>query len=227
MTPTPTSPRHRHLPHLPPFQYLLLSLLALMLLLPFVPQSRAGVAVFLTSVCAVLVTGVMAAGVTRRRRALALGFALPTVACLVVYSLAPAPGLGLAARLTFLAFHVYITWSLLRTLLDHRTVQRNTLYGAACTYLLVGFAFATLYGVLQEVHPPALAGNPARQGYAQLLPADLVFFSFMTLTTVGYGDITPISAEARLVAVFEAVAGVFFLAFLVARLVALYRAEED
>jgi hypothetical protein len=52
-----------------------------------------------------------------------------------------------------------------------------------------------------------------------LLPADLVFFRFMTLTTVGYGDIIPISAEARLVAVFEAVAGVFLLAFLAARLV--------
>jgi Ion channel len=60
-----------------------------------------------------------------------------------------------------------------------------------------------------------------------LLPADLVFFRFMTLTRVGYGDIIPISAEARLVAVFEAVAGVFFLAFLVARLVALSCAEED
>jgi hypothetical protein len=91
----------------------------------------------------------------------------------------------------------------------------------------VGVAFATLYADLEEVHPPALAVDPARQGYGQLLPADIVFFSFMTLTTVGYGDITPISAEARLVAVFEAVAGVFFLAFLVARLVALYRADED
>jgi Ion channel len=57
--------------------------------------------------------------------------------------------------------------------------------------------------------------------------ADIVFFRFMTLTTVGFGDITPISAEASFVAVFEAVAGVFFLAFLVARLVALYHAEED
>ena len=62
---------------------------------------------------------------------------------------------------------------------------------------------------------------------ADLAWADVVFFSFMTLTTVGYGDITPVSPEARLVALFEAVAGVFFLAFLVARLVALYRADED
>jgi hypothetical protein len=121
---------------------------------------------------------------------------------------------------------VYITWSLVRTQLDHPTVQRNTLYGAACTDLLVGVAFTTLYALLEAVHPLALAGRPGRPGAAQL-PADLVFFHFMTLTTVGYGDITPISAEARLVAVFEAVVGVFFLAFLGARLVALYRAEED
>lgn len=76
--------------------------------------------------------------------------------------------------------------------------------------------------MLEEVHPPALAGDPAHQGTARLLPADLVFFRFMMLTTVGYGDIILISAEARLVAIFEAVAGVFLLAFLVA----LSRAEE-
>jgi hypothetical protein len=198
-----------------------------MLLLSFVPQHPVGVAIFLTVVCAVLVTGVVAAGITPQHRSLALGLALPTVGCLAAYTLLPAPGLGLAARLTFLAFHVFITWSLLHTLVEYTTVQRNTLYGAACTYLLIGVAFATLYAVLEVVHPPALAGNPARPGAVQLLPADLMFFSFMTLTIVGYGDITPISPEARLVAVFEAVTGVFFLAFLVARLVALYRAGED
>jgi voltage-gated potassium channel Kch len=66
----------------------------------------------------------------------------------------------------------------------------------------------------------------ARLGRADLAWADVLFFSFMTLTTVGYGDIIPVSPEARLVALFEAVAGVFFLAFLVARLVALYRMDE-
>jgi hypothetical protein len=66
----------------------------------------------------------------------------------------------------------------------------------------------------------------ARLGRADLAWADVVFLSFMTLTTVGYGDITLVSPKARLVAPFDAVAGVFFLAFLVARLVALYRADE-
>ena len=139
--------------------------------------------------------------------------------------LAPAPELDLAAQLVFLALLMCVTWSLIRTLLEHPTVQRNTLYGAACAYLLVGLSFTALYVVLQHVHPPALVADVTRLGRADLTWADVVFFSFMTLTTVGYGDITPVSPEARLVALFEAVAGVFFLAFLVARLVALYRGD--
>jgi hypothetical protein len=135
--------------------------------------------------------------------------------------------LDLTAQLVFLAFVVSVTWSLIRTLLEHPTVQRNTLYGAACAYLLIGLSFTALYVVLEHVHPPALAADLARLGRADLAWADVVFFSFMTLTTVGYGDITPVSSEARLVALFEAVAGVFFLAFLVARLVALYRTDES
>ena len=104
-------------------------------------------------------------------------------------------------------------------------MQRHTLYGAACAYLLLGLAFTALYVVLEHVHPPALVTDLGRRGRADLAWVDVVFFSFMTLTTVGYGDITPVSPEARLVALFEAVAGVFFLAFLVARLVALYRTD--
>ena len=56
--------------------------------------------------------------------------------------------------------------------------------------------------------------------------ADFVYFSFVTLTTLGYGEITPISAQARSVAMMEAVSGVLYIAVLVARLVGLYRPED-
>jgi Ion channel len=90
------------------------------------------------------------------------------------------------------------------------------LHPAICTYLPVGLSFATLYVVLDRVHPPAPAADPATLGHAQLTAADVVFLGGMTLTTVGYGEISPVSAEASLVALFEAVVRVFFLAFLVA-----------
>ena len=222
-TPQPPRPRTR----LPPFQYLLLSLFAFLVLQPYMLHGRMGYLLFFASEGALLVTGVLAARVVPRwRRWLTLTLAVATALCRAGHILVPAPALDLAAQVVFLAFLVGVTWSLIRTLLEHQTVQRNTLYGAACSYLLVGLSFTALYVVLEHVHPPALVADLARLGRADLAWADVVFFSFMTLTTVGYGDITPVSPEARLVALCEAVAGVFFLAFLVARLVALYRTDE-
>lgn len=222
-----TPPLRRYRTPVPSFQYLLLSLITFMVFQPYMLHGRMGYLLFFASECALLVTGVLAANVvTRGRRWLTLTLAAATALCRAGHILVPAPELDLAAQLVFLAFLVCVTWSLIRTLLEHQTVQRNTLYGAACAYLLVGLSFTALYVVLEHVHPPALVADLARLGRADLTWTDVVFFSFMTLTTVGYGDIAPVSPEARLVALCEAVAGVFFLAFLVARLVALYRADE-
>ena len=222
-----TPPPRRYLTRLPPFQYLLLSLVAFMVLQPYMLHGRMGYPLFFASEGALLVTGVMAASlVTRWRRRLTLTLVAATALSRAGNFVGPAEDLDLAAQLMFLAFLVSVTWSLIRTLLEHQTVQPNTLYGAACAYLLVGLSFTALYVVLEHVHPPALVADLARLGHADLAWADVVFFSFMTLTTVGYGDITPVSPGASLVALFEAVAGVFFLAFLVARLVALYRTDE-
>jgi len=190
-------------------------------------HGRMGYLLFFASEGALLVTGVLAArGVTRWRRWLTLTWAAATALCRAGHILVPAPELDLAAQVVFSAFLVWITWSLIRTLLEHPTVQRDTLYGAACAYLLVGLSFTALYVVLEHIHLPALVAAVSGHGRADLAWADVLFFSFMTLTTVGYGDITPVSPEARLVALCEAIAGVFFLAPLVARLVALYRADE-
>ena len=220
-------PPRRPLTRLPPFQYLLLSLCVFMVLQPYMLHGRMGYPLFFASEGALLVTGGLAASlVTRWRRRLTLTLAAATALCRAWHILVPAPELDLASQVVFLAFLVWVTWSLIRTLLEHQTVQRNTLYGAACAYLLIGLAFTALHIVLEHVHPPALVADVTRLGRADLAWADVVFFSFMTLTTVGYGDITPVSPEARLVALCEAVTGVFFLAFLVARLVALYRADE-
>jgi len=228
MAPAFTPQPPRPLTRLPPFQYLLLSLFAFLVLQPYMLHGRMGYLLFVASEGALLVTGVLAARlVTCWRRRLTLALAAATALCRAGHMLVSAPELDLTAQVVFLVFLVCVTCSLIRTLLEHPTVQRNTLYGAACAYLLLGLSFTALYVVLEHVHPPALVAAVAGHGRTDLAWVDVVFFSFMTLTTVGYGDITPVSPEARLVALCEAVAGVFFLAFLVARLVALYCADES
>jgi hypothetical protein len=101
--------------------------------------------------------------------------------------------------------------------LDQVTAQ--SIFGALSSYLLIGLMFASFYAALSSlVAGPFFAnGQPANNQTIQ-------YFSFVTLTTLGYGDFTAAGSLGRAVAVLEALAGQIFLATLVARLVSAYRA---
>ena len=103
--------------------------------------------------------------------------------------------------------------------LNQVTVQ--SLYGALSAYLLIGLMFASFYGALSKLVPgPFFAdGQPVNSGTLQ-------YFSFTTLTTLGYGDFTAAGSYGRAVAVLEALTGQVFLATLVARLVSAYGLER-
>jgi voltage-gated potassium channel len=122
------------------------------------------------------------------------------------------------------AFFILATVRLLNKIVRDRVVTTDTLYGAACIYLLIGITWALLYAILSWWQPGTLS-------YAKVdLPTNLVggwpnhvYFSFMTLATVGYGDIIPATQLARSIVILEVVSGVFYVALLVGRLVDLYR----
>jgi voltage-gated potassium channel len=87
------------------------------------------------------------------------------------------------------------------------------------TYLLLGLTCGMLYIVLYDLHPASFvfsAGAPNSQ--QQAIPV-LIYFSLTTLSTIGFGDITPVTLQARYIAVAEGITGQFYLAILVARLV--------
>ncbi|MGE3361796.1 MAG: ion channel [Acidimicrobiia bacterium] len=110
-------------------------------------------------------------------------------------------------------------WMGLRCLarvLSYGDVELRSLFGALCVYLLIGFAFASCYRFLSAVGPRAVTAGGGE--------VDETYFSFVTLTTVGFGDLLPATAAARRVAVVEAMSGQIFLATVVARLVSLFRA---
>ena len=104
----------------------------------------------------------------------------------------------------------------LRFVLRARQIDAEHLYAALSAYLLAGLYFGLLYWVLEEIAPDAFnVAGPFSQTSA-------IYFSFVTLATLGYGDIVPRTDIARGLAVVEAVGGQLFLAVLVARLVSLY-----
>ena len=109
----------------------------------------------------------------------------------------------------------------LRALLRQKEVTGETLSMAVAVYLLLGMTWATLYIVIFFAQPSAFnLGAFHGESEIETLPM-LLYFSLTTLATIGYGDITPLSLQARYAAVAEGITGQFYLAVLVARLVAL------
>jgi hypothetical protein len=100
-------------------------------------------------------------------------------------------------------------------------VTTNMILGAIVAYLLAAVGFAYLYEILELFQPGSFAGVPEAASPQELGDA-LLYFSLVSLTTVGYGDIVPASSVARPLAVFEGAFGTLYLAVMIARLVGLH-----
>ena len=109
----------------------------------------------------------------------------------------------------------------LRFAMRATVVDAEHLYGALSAYLLAGIFFGNFYWVLQQIWPGtfAISGDFSRMS--------AIYFSFVTLATLGYGDIVPRSDVARGLAIVEGVGGQLFLAVMVARLVSLYSRGKE
>lgn len=108
---------------------------------------------------------------------------------------------------------------LVRRIASRSTVTAETVKGGIGVYFLIGLLFTLVYLVLYQFDPEAYA-NVAEPG------ADLFYYSFVTLTTLGYGDVTPVSAYAKNLAILEALVGQIYLAVFIAQLVGLRLAER-
>jgi hypothetical protein len=164
----------------------------------------------------------------RQRRRLAIWvLAVPALLERLVMIVAPNPRLYLAGTLCWLVFFLFVTWVELSTVLEQREVTDETISMAVSVYLLMGLSWGLLYLALFLYHPqafsfehfPGAEADPTRDPQ-NALPT-LIYFSLSTLSTLGFGDIMPVSMQARYLAVAEGIAGQLFLAILVARLVSL------
>ena len=117
-----------------------------------------------------------------------------------------------------LAFHVFLLGVMARVVMRRERVTVDKILAAACVYLLMGLCFGMVFALVEW----SLSGSFALSSAdVDRLGASLTHYSFTTLTTVGYGDIYPVSSLARSLSDIEAVLGQLFLAVVIARLVAL------
>jgi hypothetical protein len=106
--------------------------------------------------------------------------------------------------------------AILDRVLRHEYVTMQTLFGAVCVYFLLGLMFSSLYGAMNDLMDAPIFGEPVDRSVFS-------YFSFATLTTVGYGDYTAVTDLSRRIAMIEAVTGQVFIATTLARLVSLYK----
>ncbi len=129
----------------------------------------------------------------------------------------------LASLICWFFFILFVTLSELRSVLKQREVSGETICMAVSVYLLMGFAWAFLYAIMFQINPASFGGLATLKpgtpiDFHPIFPV-LGYFSLTTLSTIGFGDITPITLQARYAAVAEGITGQFYLAILVARLV--------
>ncbi|MEN9233849.1 MAG: potassium channel family protein, partial [Gloeomargarita sp. DG02_1_bins_92] len=129
--------------------------------------------------------------------------------------------LNLLGKIIFVGFFLVPIRSIIRQLFQERQVSVNTLRGCICVYLLIGTLWSILYDIVYTVNPEAFVFHEPATWQA------LYYFSFVTLTTVGFGDIVPAAPLARTMTNVEAIIGQMYIAIIVARVVALYRSPWE
>ncbi len=113
----------------------------------------------------------------------------------------------------------YCIYCVLRYVLQATYITRDQIYAGICVYIMFGFAFGCIYYLTGMLDPGGFAVNTSKAEPSR--HPDLMYFSFVTLATVGYGDITPLTKAARIVAELEALSGSLYMAVFMARLVSL------
>ncbi len=128
-----------------------------------------------------------------------------------------------------IVFLSYVCMQIYSYLFDARKVESNVIYAALCLYLMLGVIWAFAYFLIELNSPGSIAikidTNSPEYSPVNIM-AEVIYFSFVTLTTLGYGDFTPVSRLAKSLAIIQAFLGQIYIAIVIARLVAMQIADE-
>lgn len=203
--------------------WLLLAVVLLLVIYPLADDSLIWKAVLGLLNSAILVTGVAAASSSRRTLGVAVAFALPALGLQWAIIVRHDPIFAVLECVTMMAFYIFAIAHILAYVLRPGPVTGNKLHGAIAAYIMIGLLWAFVYTLIDFLVP----GSFDYMGQSDLLQrfhwVKFVFFSFVTLTTTGYGDVVPTTPHAQSAAVLEQLAGTFFVAVLIARLAGLYQ----
>lgn len=210
------------------FGTLLATLVTLVVVAPFVERTSGRLPVFSMLLTAILVAGVFSASGRRSVLITSVVLALPAFALEWGSNLRPTVPLAVLNLLSVGLFMGFLAVVILREVLREQEVGADTIAGGIAVYLMLGILGAFTFSGVEHLTPGsyAMAGQALqslREGFEFVFP-ELVYFSFVTVTTLGYGDVVPTNPPARMLATVFAVAGQLYVAIFISRLVGLHLA---
>ncbi|MGE5445505.1 MAG: potassium channel family protein [Ignavibacteriales bacterium] len=209
------------------FAYLMTSLILIALLSPYLQRTPIGIVIVTLMIAFVLLSGVDA--VSDRKRDIVIASILGLLWIIGIFINFILYKINAALFEEYLPsgilFFGFVTVRILSHILRTREITSETLYAAVCVYFLMGITWATAFLLIEKFIPGSFHISHDRNLDKAMTGSDTIYYSFVTLVTLGYGDITPATNEAKSLAVLEAIAGQLYLTILVARLVSLYSSK--
>ncbi|MBX2859889.1 MAG: hypothetical protein KTR14_01550 [Vampirovibrio sp.] len=205
------------------FGLLLVTLVLMLMLYPFfeahpsIREESLGVFFIL-----ILLSSVYSLSYSKPHMIIGALLGIPTLIISLISLFSAGTDMDLIRVSLLIAFNTFTIITILMTVLNHTRVTQNTINGGICVYLLMGITWAMAYNMLETFMPGSFSVLDTYQKLGSLVWTDFVYFSFTTLTTLGYGDITPATSYAQSLTILESCTGVLYIAVLISRLVSLY-----
>ncbi len=216
------------------FLGLLLCLVSILVIAPFfyrVPAAPVIIRIFFTGI---LIFSVYT--FSKKKNALIISsiLVIPALGSNWVSQFSPTPTLLIIKECSNILFFGYVILIILIKIFRSKEITANLIYGSVCIYMLIGLEWAFIFSLLENIQPGSF-NFPASYLESSLTTDSgstntihlFLYYSYTTLTTLGYGDVSPISPPAQSMASLEAITGQFYLTILVARLVGLHLTNKN
>jgi len=213
------------------FTVLLATILLLLVSQPFFSAHAFAQILATTTISLVLLSALYAFRTTGTYFTIALILIVPSIGCRLALQFTANPTLEMVGASSSCLFLTVTVFALVSRLFTVKSVTLDTISAAICGYLLIGVAWAYAFAVVELRHPGSFSAVLFQRPTGNIAPLlaalhTFIYYSFVCLTTTGFGDILPVSEGARSLSVMEAVFGQLYVAILIARLVGLEIAQS-
>jgi hypothetical protein len=209
------------------FFLLFLFMLATLILYPYAEASHFGYYAFRVIGSFAILISVYAAKIHRSLLILAIFLTVPALFQRILLRQTDASWFAVVNNVLGFLFDVIIVVVVFRRVFGRETPNAETIFGALCIYLLVGFSFAGTYATIAAFQPNAFFLDPRTNLHASPDRFDFIYYSFCTMTSLGTAGITAVSYQARSFTILEAILGILYIAVLIARLMGAYRPSSS